>query len=137
MNSQNQSKNNAASFLLFIFCTIFPSLSAFAAEGPWRLNDALGLDEGFTLGLVQRTRFENIADNVQLGASDNDQVLAIRTLLNAQYNQGNFTSQIEFADMRQELADEDSILKSRTVNTADFLQANIGYRFGGGYSTSL
>jgi len=101
-----------------------------AAEGPWRINDPLGLDEGFTIGLIQRSRFENIADNVQLEASANDQVLALRTILNVQYNNDRFTSQIEFADIRQELADKDSILKTRTVNTTDFLQANIGYRFG-------
>ncbi len=106
-----------------------------AAEGPIRLNETLGLDQGFSLGLVHRTRFENISDNVQVGASDNDQVLAIRTLLNAEYNVGGFTSQIEFADMRQQLADEDSFLKSRTVNTTDFLQANIGYRFGANRNT--
>ncbi|MDD9894634.1 MAG: alginate export family protein [Gammaproteobacteria bacterium] len=101
-----------------------------AAEAPSRINDVLGLDDGFSLGLIQRTRFENIADNVQAGASDNDQVLALRTILNGTYNSDNFTAQIEFADIRQELADRDSILKSRTVNTRDFLQANIGYRLG-------
>jgi hypothetical protein len=135
MNSPIKTTINAARILLLVTCSISPFTSLIAAEGPWRLNDSLGLDEGFTLGLIQRTRFENISDNVQLGASDNDQVLAIRTLLNAQYNKGNFTSQLEFADIRQELADDDSILKSRTVNAADFLQANIGYRFGAEQNT--
>ncbi len=106
-----------------------------AAEGPYRISNSMGLGDGFSLGLIQRTRFENIADNVQSGASANDQVLALRTILNAQYNNDGFTAQIEFADIRQELADRDSILKGRTVNARDFLQANIGYRFGSAGNT--
>ena len=115
---------------LIFLCTLFFANIAIPAEGPKRINNALNTAPGFQLGLIQRTRFENLADNVQIGASKNDQVLAIRTLLNAQYSRENFTAQLEFADIRQELADPDSILKSRTVNARDFLQANIGYRFG-------
>ena len=130
MSSLGKRKIGTTFALLLLSFLLFFSSFLFAAENPWRINDAINLDDGFSFGIVQRTRFENIADNVQLGASKNDQVLAIRTLLNAQYSKGGFTSQIEFADIRQELADKDSILKSRTVNAADFLQANIGYRFG-------
>ena len=129
MSSLGKRKIDTTVALLLLSFLLFSSSFLFAAENPWRINDAINLDDGFSFGIVQRTRFENIADNVQLGASKNDQVLAIRTLLNAQYSKGSFTSQIEFADIRQELADKDSILKSRTVNAADFLQANVGCHF--------
>jgi len=116
--------------------TLLPTFTI-AAEGPWRLNDALGLDQGFSLSGVQRIRLETISDNVQPGTSSNDQVVAIRTILNAEYKKGNFSSQLEIMDARQELADRDSVLKNSTVNSIDILQANIGYSFGARNNTQL
>ena len=138
-------KNTASTLLsaalLLIFIQIETS-SLFAAEdespnGPWRLNDALGIARGFSLSGVQRTRYESIADNVRPGTSANDQVMAIRTILNAQYQNGSFSSQLELVDARQELADRDSVLRNSTVNSLDVLQANIGYTFGSENSTNV
>ena len=109
------------------------AVTAAAAErgNPWRLNDVLGLPAGWQLSGTNESRFENLADDVQAGASANDQVLAIRTTLDLQYQAERFTAQLELSDSRQALADQDSFLKNRTVNTADILQANLGFRFGG------
>ena len=116
------------SLIALLGCTA--AASGFAAEAPYRIDNHLDLDEGFSIGLVHRTRFENLADNVQPGTSPNDQVLALRTIVNARYDTEKFSAQFEFADIRQELADEDSVLKNRTVNSRDILQATVGYRFG-------
>lgn len=132
-------KNKACAFnpLLFALFLILTAAGSNAAEGPWRLNDALELDQGFSLGGVQRTRYEHISDNVQPGTSPNDQVVAIRTLLNAQYRRGGFSSQLELMDARQELADEDSVLGNGTVNALSILQANVGYSFGSENNTNV
>jgi len=98
------------SLIALLGCTA--AASGFAAEAPYRIDNYLDLDEGFSIGLVHRTRFENLADNVQPGTSPNDQVLALRTIVNARYDTEKFSAQFEFADIRQELADEDSVLKT-------------------------
>lgn len=118
---------------------ILASLSSItlAADGPWRLNQALNLSEGFSLSGTHRSRFENIVDNVQPGTSPNDQVIAIRTTLNAQYRKGDFSSQLEFIDARQSLADRDSVLGNATVDSLDILQANIGHSFGANNNTNV
>lgn len=126
-------------YLLLLCIPFVVTCSPFslAADGPWRLNDALGINQGFGLSGTQRTRYEHISDNVQPGTSANDQVLAIRTILNAEYQRGSFSWQVEFADIRQELADEGSVLGNSTVNSLDFLQANMGYTFGEDNNTNV
>ncbi|MEQ8407696.1 MAG: alginate export family protein [Gammaproteobacteria bacterium] len=108
-----------------------------AAESPYRLNEQLNLSDGFDVSLIHRSRFENIADNVQPGASKNDQVYVMRTLLDMQYQNEQIISQLELADMRQEFADSDSIISTATVNSLDILQATIGYKFDPEGNTTL
>lgn len=120
-----------------LLAILLTPLGLSAAEGPFRLNEALGVDEGFSVGLVHRSRFENLVDNVQPGTSENDQVLMMRTLLDMQYHGERFVSRVELADMRQSLADEDSVISNATVNSLDILQANVGYRFGAAGGTEL
>ncbi|NQV69673.1 MAG: alginate export family protein [Pseudohongiella sp.] len=132
-------KSQLAPLTIFIASLAMISLSSIslAADAPWRLNEALGLSDGLSLSGSQRLRFENIVDNVQPGTSPNDQVLAIRTILNAQYRKGGFSSQLEFIDARQELADSDSVLGNSTVDSLDILQANIGHTFGAANNTAV
>lgn len=101
-----------------------------AADGPWTLSDALGLDNGFTLGGEHQSRFEHYDGNVFAGASPNDGVFFLRTTLDAQYRKDRFSAQVEMMDSRQGQADLDTRLSNSHVSTLDLLQANVGYRFG-------
>ncbi|MCB1671023.1 MAG: alginate export family protein [Gammaproteobacteria bacterium] len=112
----------------FLFALI--SLSAQAAEGPFRINEALGLQSGFSLGLVHSSRFEHIVDNVRPGTSKNDHALIERTLLDMNYRHEGFTAELELADMRQQWMDHDNRISNAWINPLDVLQANVGYNFG-------
>ncbi len=112
--------------LTLSLATVQAASCAIAAEGPFRLNEQLGLNEGFSLALTHRSRFENIVDNVRPGTSKNDQVLGMRTLLDMNYRSGRFMGQLELADMRQQLMDADSVINNTVVNSLDILQATAG-----------
>lgn len=117
-----------------LFLTLSSALmlsnSAQAADGPWTLSDALGLDNGFTLGGEHQSRFEHYDGNVFAGASPNDGVFFVRTTLDAQYRKEGFSAQVEMMDSRQGQADRDTRLSNSHVSTLDLLQANVGYKFG-------
>jgi hypothetical protein len=108
-----------------------------AAESPWRLNDALNLPEGFSLSGTHRSRFENITENVRQGTSKNDQVFAFRTILNAEYRSGQFSTQLELMDSRQSGATRDSIIGNGVVNTLDILQATLNYSLNDNNNTRI
>ena len=110
---------------------------SFAADAPWRLNDVLDLPKGFSVSGTHRTRLESLSNNVRLGTSKNDEILTFQTFLNARYEKDAFGAQVEFVDVRQALADVDSIIDSGTVNTLDIQQANVSYRFGGARNSSV
>lgn len=135
MSNKYQLAPLATFFAALFIASVSPT--TLAADAPWRLNDALGLSEGFSLSGSHRSRFENIVDNVRPGTSPNDQVIAIRTILNAEYRKDGFSSQLEFIDARQALADRDSVLGNATVDSLDILQANVGYNFGADNSTRV
>lgn len=117
--------------------TLVTAANSNAAESPWRLNDALGLDNGFSLSGSHRSRFENLENNIRAGKSRTDQVFTMRSILNGQYQSDGFSAQLELMDARQEFADFDSIIGTGTVNSLDVLQANIGFKFGGDQQSSL
>jgi len=102
----------------------------YAADAPWRLNDALRLPEGFTVSGTHRARLETLSNNIRLGTSKNDDVVTFQTLLNTRYQKDGFRAQVEFIDARQALADDNSLTGSDAVNTLDILQANVSYGFG-------
>lgn len=108
-----------------------------AADAPWRLNDVLDLPEGFSISGTHRTRLETLSNNVRLGTSKNDEILTFQTFLNTRYDKDRFGAQLELIDVRQALADVDSILDSTTINVLDIQQANVSYRFGVSRNSSL
>ena len=110
---------------------------SFAADAPWRLNDVLDLPDGFSINGSQRIRFESLSNNVRLGTSKNDEILTLQTFLNTRYEKDGFGAQLELIDVRQALADVDSILDSSTINILDIQQANVSYRFGASRNTSV
>ncbi|GJM11869.1 MAG: hypothetical protein DHS20C12_02720 [Pseudohongiella sp.] len=121
-----------------LICTgLFVSNSLQAADGPWTLSDALGLDDGFTLSGEHQSRFEHYDGNVFVGTSDNDGVFFLRTTLDAQYKRNGFSVQAEVMDSRQGQADLDTRLSNSHVSTLDLLQANVGYTFGENNSSEI
>ncbi|PCI79705.1 MAG: hypothetical protein COB20_04395 [SAR86 cluster bacterium] len=120
----------AIKHLLALSTALLISNSLHAADGPWTLSDALGLEEGFTLSGEHQSRFEHYDGNVFVGASPNDGAFFLRTTLDAQYKRDRFSAQIELVDARQGQADRDSRLSNSNVSTLDLLQANVGYKFG-------
>lgn len=108
-----------------------------AADGPWRLTDALGLSEGFTLTGEHKARFEHYDGNVQLGASPNDKIVFLRTTLKAEYRKNGLSTQFEIQDARQQLADKDAGIRNIHASVLDILQANVGYTFGTADSSEL
>ena len=115
---------------LVLSTTLLISNSLLAADGPWTLSDALGLDDGFTLSGEHQSRFEHYDGNVFVGASPNDGAFFLRTTLDAQYKQDGFSAQVEMMDARQGQADRDTRLTTSQVSTLDLLQANVAYKFG-------
>ncbi len=113
------------------------SCALFAADAPWSLSDALGLKDGFTLSGEHQSRFEHYDGNVYAGASKNDGVFFVRTVLNAQYRKDGFSAQVEMMDARQGQADRDTRLGNNHVSALDLLQANVAYSFGANNSSEV
>ncbi|MBL4580881.1 MAG: alginate export family protein [Gammaproteobacteria bacterium] len=125
------SKVSRSTTSLFVLCTaLLISNTLLAADGPWSLSDALGLDNGFTLGGEHQSRFEHYDGNVFVGTSPNDGAFFLRTTLDARYRKDGFSAQVEMMDSRQGQADRDTRLSNSHVSTLDLLQANVAYKFG-------
>ena len=122
---------------LVLSTTLLISNSLLAADGPWSLSDALGLDDGFTLSGEHQSRFEHYDGNVFVGASPNDGAFFLRTTLDARYKQDGFSAQVEMMDARQGQADRDTRLTTSQVSTLDLLQANVAYKFGSDNSSEV
>ena len=122
---------------LVLSISLLISNSLLAADGPWRLSDALGLDDGFTLSGEYQSHFEHYDGNVFVGASPNDGAFFLRTTLDAQYKQDGFSAQVEMMDSRQGQADRDTRLTTSQVSTLDLLQANVAYKFGTDNSSEI
>lgn len=101
--------------------------SAHAADGPFRLNDSLGLSEGFRLSVTERVRYETLSNSIRVGASENDQLLTFRTMVEGNWIRDGWRAQVEIFDGRQELADIDSEIGTGEVDTLDILQANLQF----------
>jgi len=120
-----------------LFTLLFAANPVQAAEGPWSLTEALGLNDGFSLGGEIQSRFEHYDNNLFAGASPNDAGFFSRLTLDAQYNRERFGAQVELMDARQSGADRDTILPNSRVSTMDLLQANLSYRFGDDNASDL
>tara|TARA_B110000444_G_scaffold260405_1_gene307211 strand:+ start:1026 stop:2396 length:1371 start_codon:yes stop_codon:yes gene_type:complete len=129
--------SKVATLFIALSSTLLISNSLLAADGPWALADALGLDDGFTLSGEHQSRFEHYDGNVFAGASPNDGVFFLRTTLDARYNRGGFSAQVEMMDSRQGQADSDTQLSNSHVSALDLLQANVAYKFGSDNSSEI
>ncbi len=123
--------------LLGALALLVASTQSLAADAPWRLSNVLELPEGFSISGTHRARLETIGNNVRLGTSKNDELLTFQTFLNTRYEKNGFSAQVELIDVRQALADIDSVIDSTAINTLDIQQANVGYRFGADNNSSV
>ena len=128
---------SSTKIFLVLSTTILISNSLLAADGPWTLSDALGLDDGFSLSGEHQSRFEHYDGNVFAGASPNDGAFFYRTTLDAQYKRDGFSAQVEMMDSRQGQADRDTRLSTSHVSALDLLQANVAYTFGSANSSEV
>ena len=101
--------------------------AADAAEAPRRLQNALSLPEGFSIGLVHSSRFESLSNSVRLGASPDDSMIIMRTLLDTRYQRDGVGVQLELSDARQQLADDDAFVTQTAINALEVLQATISF----------
>ncbi len=115
----------AAQSLLVSFGLLAIINPLYATDGPWRLSDALGFSENFSLSGEHQARFEHYDGTVQLGVSNNDKILFLRTTLKAEYNNGGFSTQLEIQDAGQQLADKDADIRNIHASVIDILQASL------------
>ncbi len=117
-------------FAVVIACLTVFALSSHAADSPaWRLDDSLNLPEGFSVSGAFRSRFENAHNTVRSG-TPNDQVLTLRTRIDAKYVNNGRVWQVEVMDARQKFADADGILGTGDVNAFDIQQASVKLELG-------
>ena len=101
--------------------------AAFAADAPWRLQDALSPPEGFSIGLVHGSRFESISNNPRAGSSPDDSMIVQRTILDTRYRSGGVEAQFELYDARQQHADDDAFVTNSAFNALEVLQATLTF----------
>lgn len=102
-------------------------------DGPIRISDRL--PDQFELGIDHRFRFENLDEQYRAGRGGHDQVLLLRTLIDAKYKPNDkFTFGIEIQDSRVFLEDDNTPIGTSIVNTAELLRLYATIRsaaFGG------
>lgn len=113
--------------LFFIVFCFFPGSVVFAAEGSHlQLNNVLRLPDWLSISGEHRARYETLSDQFRSGSTGSDQVLSLRTLVQAKVNfSENFQAYLELQDSRAELADQGSRMNSTIVNSAELLEANL------------
>lgn len=105
--------------------------SAFAEEPfvPWRVNETFDLPEWLKVSGNSRARFESTNGVLAGSGSGSDQALLFRTRIKAVIHRGELDIVAEFADSRQQIADDNSKVTSSMVNTLSTAQAYVGYHY--------
>ena len=112
---------------------LLPTATAIAADAkppasPWRLQSALALPDWLTLSVQHRMRYESIDGQFRSGGSGGDQGLASRTFVAAEARKGAWRAGAEMLDARLMLDDGGTPLDTSQVNSAELLQAYLGWR---------
>jgi hypothetical protein len=103
-----------------------------APRDPWTLEEALGLPERLAISIDQRTRYEYLDNQFRAGRPGSDQILALRTRVQAQLRITNWLSLGgEFQDSRAYLEDANTQVDTGLVNSAELLQAYLKLSFEG------
>lgn len=100
-------------------------------------DDSGGLD----IMATQRTRYESLQNQFRAGAPGNDGALSLRTTILAELRRGPLFADVEIADARLYLADDNTPLNTTLVNPIDLLQGFVGVEtgalLGGGSATRV
>lgn len=97
--------------------------------GAFRLHDALKAPDWLILSGSQRTRYEGLLNQFRPGLDENDQALALRTLLMLGVQFGPLSIVGELQDSRAYLTDENSGVSTIVVNALEPLQAYVNFHF--------
>lgn len=112
---------------------LLPVVASYAADAtsaarPWRLQNALALPDWLTLSVQHRMRYESIDGQFRRSGRGGDQGLASRTLVAAEARKGAWRAGAEMLDARLMLDDGGTPLDTAQVNSAELLQAYLGWR---------
>ena len=84
-----------------------------------------------TLGATNQTQISHLSNQFRAASPGDDTLLLIRTTVDAQLRFDGLRLQLEVADMRGYLADENTPVNGGMINPLDVLQGNIGWVFEG------
>jgi hypothetical protein len=104
--------------------TTFIATLAAAAAQPVAAQEADGLDLSGTV----RVRYEAIANQARVGFNQDDDLLNLRTTLNAQYTDGPFLAVAELWDSRVYGGNAGSPISASEVNALEMVQAYVGWK---------
>lgn len=114
-------------FLLIAAAVVAPS--AARAQAP-TLQSLIGAPDDFTLSASVRVRYETIDGQARQGFRADDEQLAIRSSLLAEYHHGPFRIGGELYDSRVYLDKADSAVGTNEVNALELVQAYVGADLG-------
>jgi hypothetical protein len=105
------------------------AFSAHAAAEPITFQSAIGNPDHFKLSGSVRVRYENLDGQPRAGFDADDEQLAIRSSLFAEYNADGFRLGGELFDSRAYLSKTGSAISSNEVNVAELVQAYVAKDF--------
>ncbi|MDD4915704.1 MAG: alginate export family protein [Methylococcales bacterium] len=120
-----------------------PLLGNKYAKPVWNLHDTLGLPEWLSVGVEQRTRYEDMNGTIKANTRGGDQQIALQTDLWLQARLGKFRVATEFMDSRAEGADigpgknVGSGVNNGMADPADFIQAYFSWADKDAFASAL
>lgn len=120
--SKKGMKQKPPSYLKLVQCWL--CIGLFISNQSWAESSE------FNWSGVHRIRYEHLTNQFRTNLSGNDEALALRTLLKAEWKKNEFGFTAELEDSRLYLnEDENNVTGTSFVNTLELLQANVSYRF--------
>lgn len=113
-------------WLSLIILAVWPM--AARADAP-TLQDAIGNPPDFKLSGSLRARYETIDGQPRAGFRREDEQIALRTTLAAEYHRGSIRAGAELYDSRVYLDRAGSAISANEVNTVELVQAYVGIDF--------
>jgi hypothetical protein len=118
--------NNSQRLALILLLAQAPALGA--ADEPWRLRAAAKAPSWLELGGTYRVRYEALSSSLRPGVEESDRLLAERLLVRVRIGGEKSFGVVELEDSRTQLDDAATPLGTDDVNTAEILQAHLGFR---------
>ena len=118
--------------VLLATCALFPGIACAqdGANAPPTLQQALGNPDGLTVSGSMRVRYEALGNQFRPGLDRNDDIVALRTDLLAEYDTGPVRIGAELQDSRAWSTDSGSSVGTGEVNALELVQAYAGFDLG-------